>query len=149
MIREVSGTSEFMTASELMSFLHSEFPQVFWGGREFFVCDTTEGNLALKMIPGKYDIRPGGTVSGPTIFTLADLSAYVGILSRIGPVGLAVTTNINMSFLRKPPPLPLVGHCQILKLGKRLATAAIAIRDEKSDLLFAHATATYSIPPWD
>jgi len=136
-----------MTASELESFLRSEFPQVYCGGRDFLVSKITESNLALKMIPGKYDVRPGGTLSGPTIFTLADLTAYIGILSRIGPVGLAVTTNINMSFLRKPPPSPIIGHCQILKMGKRLATTAIAITDESSDFLYAHATATYSIQP--
>ena len=93
--------------------------------------------------------RPGGTVSGPTIMMLADVGMYVAILASIGWVPLAVTTNLNINFLRKPAPGALIAECRLLKLGKRLAVGEVVIRSEGDEDLVAHATSTYSIPPPD
>ena len=94
-----------------------------------------------------YDIRPGGTISGPTLFTLADLAAYVLILAHIGPVALAVTTSLNINFLRKPEPGGLIATAGFLKLGKRLAIVDIKIESSGGKDIVAQAVATYSIPP--
>ncbi len=93
-------------------------------------------------------LRPGGTVSGPVMMGLADAAIYALILSHIGPVELAVTTNLNINFLRKPLPADLLARATMLKLGKRLAVAEVSIHSETFDSdAVAHAVATYSIPP--
>lgn len=106
-----------------------------------------EGTATL-MVP--YDakmLRPGGTMSGPTMMMLADACMYAVLLSDIGVVKLAVTTNLNINFLMKPEPRDLYAKGSFLKLGKRLAVMAVDLYSEGSDDLVAHATGTYSIPP--
>ena len=103
---------------------------------------------ATLMIP--YDekmLRPGGTMSGPTMMMLADACMYAVVLSQIGIVKLAATTNLNINFLRKPEPRNLVAKGSMLKLGKRLAVMAVDVYSDGSDDLVAHTTGTYSIPP--
>ncbi len=93
-------------------------------------------------------LRPGGTVSGPVMMGLADAAVYALILSHIGPVELAVTTNLNINFLRKPEPADLLARAAMLKLGKRLAVAEVSIYSGSfNSAKVAHAVATYSIPP--
>ncbi len=104
--------------------------------------------VATLMIP--YDakmLRPGGTMSGPTMMMLADACMYAVVLSEIGIVKLAVTTNLNINFLKKPEPRNLIAKGSMLKCGKRLAVMAVDLYAEGSDDLIAHATGTYSIPP--
>ncbi|HEY9058160.1 MAG TPA: PaaI family thioesterase [Aurantimonas sp.] len=140
-----------MTVQELDAFLESEFPQL--GGRDggFSIVAVKPGLVAMRLLAGDRHLRPGGTVSGPTLFTLADVAAYVAVLAHIGPVAHAVTTNLSINFLRKPEPGPLVGSARILKLGRRLAVVEVAMTNEGHDAggddVLAHAVATYSIPP--
>jgi uncharacterized protein (TIGR00369 family) len=91
-------------------------------------------------------LRPGGTLSGPAMMALADLSLYIAILANIGPVGLAVTTNLSFNFLRKPAKADLIADCRLLKLGKRLAVGEVGLWSEGEVDLVCHATGTYSIP---
>jgi len=91
-------------------------------------------------------LRPGGTISGPAMFALADVALYVAILGQIGRVSLAVTTNLNINFLRKPDPRDLIGEARLIKLGKRLAVGEVAIFSDGRDELVAHAVGTYSLP---
>jgi uncharacterized protein (TIGR00369 family) len=136
-----------MTAAELNAFLDREFPQIHADGRIYEIEAVGPGEAVLSVKPSEKHLRPGGTISGPTMMALADLAAYAVILAHIGPVALAVTTNLNMNFLRKPGPGDLVGTCRLLKLGKRLAVTECGIAGREGDDLVAHATATYSIPP--
>ena len=93
-------------------------------------------------------LRPGGTIAGPVMMGLADAAMYALVLSRIGPVELAVTTSLNINFLRKPAPGDVLANATGLKFGKRLAIGEISLFSETSpDDVVAHATATYSIPP--
>lgn len=93
-------------------------------------------------------LRPGGTIAGPVMMGLADAVMYALVLANVGPVELAVTTNLNINFMRKPPPGDLLARATPLKIGKRLAIGQIALYGEQSaDTVVAHATATYSIPP--
>ncbi len=81
----------------------------------------------VRRIYGPSYLRPGGTISGPSMFALADVAFYVAVLAQLGPVGLAVTTNTNINFLRKPAPRDLIGEARLIKLGKRLAVGEVAI----------------------
>lgn len=93
-------------------------------------------------------LRPGGTIAGPVMMGLADAAMYALVLANIGPVELAVTTNLNINFLRKPAPGDVIGCAAPLKFGKRLAIGEISLYSEvASQDIVAHATATYSIPP--
>ena len=135
-----------MDVVALEAFMAVAFPQVGVDGKVFTFTDVEPGLARLAFTPIDRHLRPGGTVSGPAMFTLADLAAYGVIIAHIGDVALAVTTNLNINFLRKPKPGPLHGLARLIKLGKRLAVVDIAITDEH-DALVAHATCTYSIPP--
>jgi uncharacterized protein (TIGR00369 family) len=135
-----------MTVAELDAFLRAELPQVF--GRDDITIERADGvSCLLRQRYSDLMLRPGGTISGPTLMMLADCAMYVVLLSAIGPVGLAVTTNLNINFLRKGAP----GHdiqaaAKILKLGKRLAVGEVSLMSAASPDLIAHVTATYSIP---
>jgi uncharacterized protein (TIGR00369 family) len=136
-----------MDPEALNRFLEADFPQLHTDGKVFDVTEVGPGTIVMHLAPSERHLRPGGTVSGPTLFTLADVGAWCAVLAHIGPVALAVTTNLNINFLRKPAPGPLSCTCRILKLGKRLAIVEASIFDESAKNLVAHATATYSIPP--
>jgi uncharacterized protein (TIGR00369 family) len=92
-------------------------------------------------------LRPGGTISGASLMTLADMAMYMVLLGMIGPVALAVTTNLNINFLRKPAQADVIGQARLLKLGKRLAVGEVTMYSEGDPEPVAHATVTYSIPP--
>ncbi|HSG60027.1 MAG TPA: PaaI family thioesterase [Pseudomonadales bacterium] len=95
-------------------------------------------------------LRPGGTVSGPVMFTAADVAMYAAILGHYGLVPLAVTTNLTINFLRKPSPeKDILAVCRLLKAGKALVVAEVDIFSDGSNEVVAHATGTYSIPPKD
>ncbi|MDF1635546.1 PaaI family thioesterase [Mycoplana sp. MJR14] len=136
-----------MTVEDLNRFLETDFPEIHTDGKVFEVTDVGPGTVAMRLSPSQKHLRPGGTVSGPTMFALADVAAYCTVLAHIGPVALAVTTNLNINFLRKPEPGPLTCDCRLLKLGKRLAVIEASISAGMEGDLVAHASATYSIPP--
>lgn len=136
-----------MDAEALNRFLETDFPQLHTDGKVFEVTAVGPGTATLRLTPNERHLRPGGTISGPTLFALADVGAWCAVLAHIGPVALAVTTNLNINFLRKPAPGPLSCTCRLLKLGKRLAVVDASIFDAGGEALVAHATATYSIPP--
>lgn len=136
-----------MTAEEVSGLLDEVFPQIHEGGQVYFVEAISAGEAVVRLRANDRHLRPGGTVSGPSMMSLADLAAYVVILGHIGPEALAVTTNLNINFLRKPAPGDLIATCKLLKLGKRLAVVECGISGEGEEDYVAHATATYSIPP--
>ena len=131
----------------LEKFLHDEFPQAFGIGGEIAI-ESAEGQTCLlRQRYSEKMLRPGDTVSGPTLMALADCAMYVVVLSAIGPVGLAVTTNLNINFLRKGAPgQDLLAEARLLKLGKRLAVGEVTLLSGTSPDPIAHVTATYSIP---
>lgn len=96
---------------------------------------------------GKKHLRPGDTVSGPTLMALADVAMYAALLGEIGLVPLAVTTNLNINFLRKPAQKDVYADARLLKVGKRLAVGEVTLYSEGQPEPVAHVTCTYSIPP--
>jgi uncharacterized protein (TIGR00369 family) len=135
-----------MSVDELGRFLAAEFPQVFNDASGLSIDEVWHGGGRVRQSYQAQFIRPGGTISGPTMMTLADFAMYVGVLASIGPVPLAVTTNLNINFLRKPGARDLIAECWLLKLGKRLAVGEVNIYSDGVDQPVAHVTSTYSIP---
>jgi uncharacterized protein (TIGR00369 family) len=134
-----------MTADELQQFLARDFGQV----AEDFTVERADGaGLCLRLRVQDRHLRPGGTVSGPAMFGLADVAMYLAILARIGPVALAVTTNCSIDFMRKPVAgRDLLAEARVLKLGRVLAVGDVLIFSEGEDQPVARAGLTYSIPP--
>lgn len=135
-----------MTVEEVEAFLDREFPQMQHGGKTFSVVSLRPKGAIVRMDYHDKHIRPGGTISGPSMMGLADYAMYVALLANIGPVALAVTTNLNINFLRKPGPKDMLADCSIIKLGRRLAVGEVALRSEGSEEMVSHAVLTYSIP---
>ena len=133
-----------MTPDDLHRFLEEEFPQAPPGISVDSVDDTT---IRVRQKTLDSHLRPGGTISGPTLMAMVDCGFYLLLLSRLGPVALAVTTNLNINFMRKPEPGDLLGEGRLLKLGKTLAVGDFTIWNEGETDPVAHATLTYSIPP--
>jgi uncharacterized protein (TIGR00369 family) len=105
------------------------------------------GSVNLRIPFQDEFLRPGGTIAGPVMMGLADLAMYGVVLSMIGPVELAVTTSLNINFLRRPRPGDVLAHARILKLGRRLAVGEVMLYRDGDDEPVAHVTSTYSIPP--
>ena len=135
-----------MSVAELEEYLRKEFPQAFV--HDDIRIESADGGTALlRQRFSERMLRPGGTVSGPTLMGLADFAMYVVLLSAIGPIGLAVTTNLNINFLRKGQPAQdVLAVAKLLKLGKRLAVGEVNLLSGSSPDPIAHVTATYSIP---
>ena len=135
--------NQLMTKEELNDFLEKEFPQV---NKNFEILKVSNKNFSMLMHISSEHLRPGATVSGPTMFLLADVTFYLATLSVIGPKSLTVTTNCSINFLRKPNEKNLISEARILKLGKTLSVGDVLIYSEDIDEPVAHASLTYSIP---
>jgi uncharacterized protein (TIGR00369 family) len=122
-----------------------EFPQM--ADMNLRVQHVDETSIRIRAQANERHLRPGGTVSGPTLMALSDTAMYLLILAQIGPVTLAVTTSLNINFLRKPGLQPVLAEGRLLKLGRRLAVGEIGLFSEGQAAPVAHATLTYSIPP--
>ena len=135
---------------EVTTLTNDHFPQVQEGNGRVTI-ERSDGQLTVvRMAYDERLIRPGGTVSGPAMFKLADFGVYVAILSRLGEAGLqAVTTSMTMNFLSRPRPADLLAHIRVLKIGRRLAVCEVYLYSEGAADMIAHATATYAIPPDD
>ena len=132
-----------MTVVEIQKILLTEFPK-----NPLIVENCGYRSARLKLEVDHTHLRPGGTVSGPSMMLLADMAMYAAILNTIGKVLLAVTTNFNINFLRKPEPdRNLIGESKLMKLGKRLIVGEVKILSQGNSEPVAHATCTYSIPP--
>jgi uncharacterized protein (TIGR00369 family) len=136
-----------MTVEELEKRLTVAFPEAFNAESGLSIAEVWHGGCRMRLGFAPGTLRPGGTISGPTLMMFADVTMYIAVLASIGWEPLAVTTNLNINFLRKPGPGALLAECRLLKLGQRLAIGDIGIRSEGEEVLVAHATSTYSIPP--
>lgn len=134
-----------ITIAEFDDLLEREMP---WALEAGLTLEEISKGQATMRLPFKENmLRPGGTVSGPSMMALADACMYAVVLGAIGQVELAVTTNLNINFLRKPGQKDLLAEGRILKLGKRLAVMDVSLFSENETDPVAHATGTYSIPP--
>lgn len=133
------------TKQEIINFLETEFAPSL---KHCTIVEVGEKSATLIWHVTEKDLRPGNTVSGPTMMTLADFALYVAILAEIGIVGLAVTTSMNINFLRKPEAnKDLRGECRLLKVGKSIIYGEVLVYSEGVEEPVAHITGSYSIPP--
>jgi len=135
-----------MSADEIGELLTREFPQAFYPGCGLTIEKVAHGDVRVRRAYHEEHLRPGGTISGPTMMELADFAMYVAVFSAIGPQPLAVTTNLNINFLRKPAAADLIAEARLMKVGKRLAVGEVTIRSDGQHAPVAHVTSTYSIP---
>jgi uncharacterized protein (TIGR00369 family) len=105
------------------------------------------GDVAIRLPYSDLLLRPGGTICGPALMALADVTLYGLVLSLIGRVELAVTTNLNVHFLSRPEPKDVIAEGRILKLGRRLAVGEVIMRSDGNPRPICHVTGTYAIPP--
>lgn len=134
-----------MTAQQIVELMQQAFPDAARAG--FRIDALTDERIDVGWPAAAEQVRPGGTISGPAMMTLVDTTAYFLILGHIGPQTLAVTTNLNINFLRKPEPGELRARGTMLKLGSRLAVTEVSVLAGPDDAVVAHATVTYSLPP--
>lgn len=140
-------THAFLGPAEIQRRLRDSFPQSFSGGEAFHV-EAAERMISRVRLPyHDRHLRPGGTISGPAMFGLADCALYVAVLATVGWVPMAVTTNLAINFLSKPEPADVIADCRLLKVGKKLAVGEVYMRSVLREDVVAHATGTYSIPP--
>lgn len=136
-----------MNTAEVNKLMSEVYPQLNEAHSAFYTLDVFPGGCVVRLDADERHLRPGDTVSGPSLFTLADIGGYVCVLTHAGPDALSVTTNLNINFMRKAEAGPIDGHCRILKLGKSLMVFDIDMRAGPDNQTVAHATGTYSIPP--
>ena len=134
-----------VSAAELAEMARENVPLV--GALAMEVESVLPGSVTIRVPYRNEFIRPGGTISGPVLMAVADFAMYGVVLSLIGRVDPAVTTNLSINFLRRPPPGDVIARARILKLGKRLAVGEVLLHAGDQEDLVAHVTSTYSIPP--
>jgi uncharacterized protein (TIGR00369 family) len=136
-----------LDAAAVNELIQTAYPQLNAGARDYEAVEVFQGGCVVRLNATERHLRPGNTVSGPSLFTLADIGGYVCVLSHAGPDALSVTTNLNINFMRKAEAGPVEGHCRILKLGKSLMVFDCDMVAGPDKVTVAHATGTYSIPP--
>jgi acyl-coenzyme A thioesterase PaaI-like protein len=130
------------TKNEIIDFLNREFPQ-----NKCLVEEVGDRSATIVQNIGSEHLRPGQTVSGPLLMTVADVAMYIAILGTIGIVPLAVTTSFTINFLRKPQAdRPIVGVCKLIKVGRALIVGEVSLYSRGMADMVAHAVGTYSIP---
>jgi uncharacterized protein (TIGR00369 family) len=136
-----------VSADELTRRLIAEFPQVWSSVSGLSIEEVWSGGCRLRQAFREQSLRPGATISGATIMALGDYAVYVAVLATIGWEPLAVTTSLNVNFLRKPGRKDLLADCDLIKVGRRLVVGEVMIREAGEEEPIAHLTSTYSVPP--
>lgn len=135
-----------LNAEQIGELLSVEFPQAFYPGCGLSIERVDYGNVRVRRAFSQDFLRPGGTISGPTMMELADFAMYVAVFSAVGRQPLAVTTNLSINFLRKPAQADLIAEARLMKVGKRLAVGEVTIYSDGAAEPVAHVTSTYSLP---
>lgn len=136
-----------LDAAQVNALMADVFPQLNSLGKDYEAIEVFPGGCTVRLNASERHLRPGNTVSGGSLFALADIGGYVCVLSHAGPDALSVTTNLSINFMRKAEAGPVDGHCRILKLGRSLMVFDIDIVAGPDKATVAHAVGTYSIPP--
>jgi uncharacterized protein (TIGR00369 family) len=136
-----------LSLAEVTALIDERFPQIHAGGRSFHIEAVAERCARLRLEFADRLVRPGGTIAGPAMFTLADFSIYVALIATIGARAIpAVTSNLNISFLKRPEQRDLLAEARIIRLGRRLAYAEVHLRSAGEEEVVAHATGSYALP---
>jgi acyl-coenzyme A thioesterase PaaI-like protein len=133
-----------ITAADFTQLLRDEMPA---SSTPFDVLELSYGRAVLRVVAGTGQTRPGGTVAGPFLFGISDLAAYAAVLSVVGRVPLAVTTDATIHFLRRPRATTLLARARVIKEGSRLVVIDVEVAHEDESALLAHSVMSYSVPP--
>lgn len=134
-----------LNKEELSDYMFEIFPQI---GEDYVIDELDTESVVMRLRVESRHLRPGGTVSGPSMFALADVTVYAMVLARLGRKALAVTTNSSLDFLRKPDGgVDIIARGKLLKMGRVLVVGDVLMYPDGSDKPVARATMTYSIPP--
>jgi acyl-coenzyme A thioesterase PaaI-like protein len=136
-----------LTAEEVSRLIDDIFPEIHAAGRRMCIVSVGPHTARVRLGFDAAGLRPGGTVSGPVLFTLADFSIYVCLLATLGCTAIqAVTSNLNITFLKRPEPVDVLADVRLIRLGRRLAYADVALSSVGREGPVAHATGTYALP---
>ena len=134
-----------LNCDQVQSLIDHHFPGIRAQGHHLVIESVGERTAMCVLKPTPSSIRPGGTISGPAMFTLADFAVYVALIATLGePAIPAVTSNLNITFLRRPPPEAIRAEAEVIRLGRRLAYAEVRMRSQGETEMIAHATASYA-----
>lgn len=135
-----------LTVAEVTRLIDETFPGINSNGRSMAIESVADGFARVRLLCHERHIRPGGTLSGPAMFTLADFAIYVALIASLGAGAVAaVTSNLNINFLLRPDPRDAIGEARIIRLGRRIAFAEVYLRSEGRDEIIAHATGSYAL----
>jgi uncharacterized protein (TIGR00369 family) len=136
-----------LTTEAVSRLIDETFPEIHAAGRQMLIESVGEGRARVRLTIDPRNLRPGGTVSGPAMFTLADFAIYVALLATLGPVAVpAVTSNLSINFLLRPEPVDVVAEVNLIRIGRRLAYAEVALYSDGRGEIIAHATGSYALP---
>jgi uncharacterized protein (TIGR00369 family) len=139
--------TDSLDIARIEALIEERFPQIHSGGRVFSIEAVGERSACVRMHHHERMLRPGGTVSGVAMFSLADFSVYVAIIATLGEAGIAaVTTNLNINFLSKPEARDMTASVSLIRLGRRLAVGEARLYSDGVADMVAHAIATYALP---
>jgi uncharacterized protein (TIGR00369 family) len=142
-----SSLANRLDIARLEALIEDRFPQIHSGGRILSIEEIGDRSARVRMRHHERMMRPGGTVSGSAMFTLADFGVYVAIIATLGETGIdAVTTNLNINFLTKPAARDMLASVRLIRMGRRLAVGEVEIYSEGAADMVAHAIATYALP---
>lgn len=143
----ISPPSQPLSVETVTEIIDRAFPGIHLGGRRLHIESVADRWARVRLVPSADNIRPGGTISGPSMFTLADFSIYVALIATVGESAVpAVTSNLNITFLTRPKPADVIAETRIIRLGRKLTYAEAHLRSDGSDEVIAHATGTYAMP---
>ncbi|MEO8650990.1 MAG: PaaI family thioesterase [Hyphomicrobiaceae bacterium] len=142
----VTPSPKHLSAETVTELIDDAFPQIHAAGRVMEIEDIGTDTARVRMRLNDRNTRPGGTISGPAMFTLADFSIYAALIGRLGPPAIpAVTSNLNITFLMRPPPRDVIAETRLVRVGRRLAYAEVALYSDGGSEMIAHATGTYAL----
>jgi uncharacterized protein (TIGR00369 family) len=144
---ETQSRAPLLSAERIDELIATHFPLVHGGQKSFFIEDVTARTARVRMRFDTRHVRPGGTISGPAMFTLGDIAIWVAVMGAMGEAGVdAVTTHFNLHFLARPGQRDLIGRVQLLRVSNRSAVAECQLFSDGSDEMVAHGVAGYAIP---
>jgi uncharacterized protein (TIGR00369 family) len=136
-----------LTTEHVSRLIDETFPEIHAGGRQMSIESVADGRARVRLAIDLRNLRPGGTVSGPAMFTLADFTIYVALLATLGPAAIpAVTSNLSINFLLRPDPVDAVADARLIRIGRRLAYAEVALYSVGREDMIAHVTGSYALP---
>jgi uncharacterized protein (TIGR00369 family) len=141
-----SPAKSLLSTDDVTRIIDAAFPGIHAGGRWLIIESVADRGAQVRLLLSARSIRPGGTISGPAMFTLADFSIYVALIATLGESAVpAVTSNLNITFLQRPEPADVIAEARLIRLGKRLSYAEVHLRSDGGSEVIAHATATYAM----